>query len=148
MKSALVIHDDLNAIGGSERLAVDLATVTKPDLLLIRKAFGPKVNLKIYDIKPLKIIDLLIFKNVHPQIDDNDYDLIINTHGDLLPYYYRSNDSYNGPDNIDSPLKITYCHYPMLPYMVQSREYIDFLNKFRTMVVSTQTPASTPAASF
>jgi len=53
MKSALVIHDDLNAVGGRERLAVitiealndlgfrvDLATVIKPDLEIIRNAFS------------------------------------------------------------------------------------------------------------
>jgi hypothetical protein len=52
-KEVLIVHDDLNACGGSERLAattietlaeigfqVDLATFTMPDMAKIQRLFG------------------------------------------------------------------------------------------------------------
>ncbi|HEX5185681.1 MAG TPA: glycosyltransferase, partial [Nitrososphaeraceae archaeon] len=92
--------------------------------------------------------------------DDEDYDLIINTHGDLFPYYNENNNSNsnNGRKysninyfldgkydddkqhkiNIKStttshhhrhPIKITYCHYPLVPLYVNRKDY-SFLEKF------------------
>src|SRR5690242_1563450 len=97
--NAKVIHDDLNAGGGSEYLAistitmlnemgfgVDLASFRQPDFLEIKKNFGMS-NLAIRNVKTLDLFSLLQIRE-HNEVnlmsithdDDDKYDLIINTH--------------------------------------------------------------------
>ncbi|MFL6442069.1 MAG: hypothetical protein ACJ702_08940, partial [Nitrososphaeraceae archaeon] len=55
------------------------------------------------------------------------YDLTINTHGDMLPYFSKSN-------------SITYCHFPLAKYLIDSKdpEYSRFL-KGRTSHTNSST---------
>lgn len=149
---AKVIHDDLNAGGGSERLAittvellnemgfeVDVQTCKLPDIKKLENTFG-QLNIKIRRTEVLDLLSLLqpIEKAVYGS-DDDKYDLIINTHGDLLPYIcgdssqilYSSDDGVSNTPQIRKKTKIiTYCHYPLVPYYVRNGVYRRFLNKF------------------
>ena len=183
MKKAKVIHDNLNAGGGSERLAfatvellnkmnfvVDLATLQKPNLEKAEENFGNDTShlwkfnqieiLNMYsvlDINEHDIFDIYnknfedIYQNynnkVNTTFNDEEYDLVINTHGDLFPYYkidkeYDNNIKENTKNenrfNIESPSpinnKITYCHYPLVPLLIMDRNYLfleQFFNLFR-----------------
>jgi glycosyltransferase involved in cell wall biosynthesis len=161
-----VVHDNLNAGGGSERLAivtmdlltemgfkVDLASFTKPNMEELKKNFGDIVN--SIDINPVSL-DLFSVLNiagnnsqdeyeirnrsrnvsadnnmvtVDTKSNDGEYDLIINTHGDLLPYYSR----VNSPE-INKKKVITYCHFPLVPLLMQqdsdSQDYMRFLERW------------------
>ncbi|HZA07086.1 MAG TPA: hypothetical protein VE619_05220, partial [Nitrososphaeraceae archaeon] len=114
---AKVVHDNLNAGGGSERLAVatiktlnelgfmvDVQTRIMPNIKNLRKCFG-SLDINIRQLRQLDIISVLESKraNVLDHVgEDNDsnYDLIINTHGDLLPYLNRCYE--NEPIGLDS----------------------------------------------
>ena len=150
---AKVIHDDLNAGGGSERLAittlellnemgfeVDIQTCKLPDIKKLENNFG-QLNIKIRRTQVLDLLSLLQSKEkaVYGS-DDYKYDLIINTHGDLLPYISGDSSSQilysnDGGSSMTPQIRkktkiITYCHYPLVPYYVKNGVYRRFLNKF------------------
>ena len=147
---AKIIHDDLNAGGGSERLAittlqllnemgfeVDVQTCEALDVKKLENNFG-RLYIKIRKTKELNLLSLLKSKeNAEHGSDDCHYDLIINTHGDLLPYVsvnnnqslFHNNAVYENPD-MRKTIMITYCHYPLLPYYVKNGVYRRFLCKF------------------
>ncbi|HYF99496.1 MAG TPA: glycosyltransferase family 4 protein [Candidatus Saccharimonadales bacterium] len=164
IKKAKIIHDNLNAGGGSERLAfatiellneigfkVDLLTLQKPNLQEIKSDFG-RGNVNLWDFDQIGIFDFRALlenektrgvskeKNVqdkksiscNSKFDDKNYDIIINTHGDLLPYY-NHNENYDKENSkwtkSKPPIKITYCHYPLVPQLLDKRDYT-FLEKF------------------
>ena len=54
--------------------------------------------------------------------DKKEYDLNINTHGDLLPFYQA---------NFSKSNSITYCHFPAAKYLIdtQDAEYIKLMNR-------------------
>jgi glycosyltransferase involved in cell wall biosynthesis len=109
---AKVVHISLNARGGAERLAVvtikalrsmgidvELATTDKPDMALIKDAYGESTSL---DIKKIRKLDLFN-KN-----EKAGCDLTINTHGDMLPFFREDFTKKNS---------IVYCHYPTARYL-------------------------------
>jgi glycosyltransferase involved in cell wall biosynthesis len=150
---AKVVHDNLNAGGGSERLAVatiqalnelgfmvDVETCTPLEIKNLNKFLGP-LDLTIRQLKKLDILSLLRSKQAKIDSDDGDnYDLVINTHGDLLPYFYQ--DYTNNPTGMNTfltehktvnkkgTLMVTYCHYPLVPYLVENGDYKRFLYKY------------------
>ncbi|HET7641970.1 MAG TPA: glycosyltransferase [Nitrososphaeraceae archaeon] len=181
MKRAKIVHDNLNAGGGSERLAfatlellnemgfaVDLTTLQNPNLEAAEKDFGNDAS-HLWKFNQIEIVDmysLLNLENIESMnkkdninnernginnipnksgLNDEDYDLIINTHGDLLPYYNGNNNKgeYSNKDyiieksntnkinikSISYPIKLTYCHYPLVPLYINRKDY-SFLEKF------------------
>ena len=150
---AKVVHDNLNAGGGSERLAVatiqalnelgfmvDVETCTPLEIKNLNKFLGP-LDIAIRQVKKLDILSLLRSKQAKINSDDGDnYDLVINTHGDLLPYFYQN--YTNNPTGLNTfltddkavnkkgTLMVTYCHYPLVPYLVENGEYKRFLCKY------------------
>jgi len=147
---AKIIHDDLNAGGGSERLAittiellnemgfeVDVQTCEAPDVKKLENNFG-RLYIKIRKTKELNLLSLLKSKeNAEHGSDDCHYDLVINTHGDLLPYVSVNNDqslfhncAINDNPDMRKTIMITYCHYPLVPYYVKNGVYRRFLCKF------------------
>jgi alpha-1,2-mannosyltransferase len=189
MKRAKVVHDNLNAGGGSERLAfatiellneinfvVDLATLQKPNLKEAEKDFGSDTA-NLWRFNQIEILDIYSLLNLEEirknkkeknknangenyeinnktnksRFNDKDYDLIINTHGDLFPYYNvnkeHNNKNYSLQENAKkenkinmksrSPtIKITYCHYPLVPQLIKRKDYsfleifFDSINEF------------------
>jgi glycosyltransferase involved in cell wall biosynthesis len=170
---AKVVHDDINAGGGSERLAivtmdlltkmgfkVDLASFNEPNMEELKKDFGDIVD--SVDVRPIPL-DLFSMlgmtdsavsqdmtgtkdrqsttntdktttttKAANTYDNDSEYDLIINTHGDLLPYYNQTAD--HSAENSKKSI-ITYCHFPLVPQLLQednnnSQGYMRFLRKW------------------
>ena len=120
-----IVHINLNARGGSERLAlatiaalkeiddidIDLTTFQKPDLNKIQKTCGKIGLLALRSIKTVNII-----RSIETVRLKKDYDLTINTHGDMLPFSQKSFSKNNA---------ITYCHFPLAKYLidVKNEEY-------------------------
>ena len=140
-KEALVIHDNLNVCGGSERLAVttidllteigfnvDLATFRTPDLCKIHKFFDLNLSGCIRRVLITNIYSLLGVRE-KSFANANRYDLVINTHGDLLPFYEEQNNSTDDVNGKKRPINITYCHFPLLPYYIEKGKYRVFLEK-------------------
>ena len=114
---ANVVHVSLNARGGGERLAVatinalssmaidvELATIEKPDMVLIRDAYGVDICRNIKKIRTLNIL-----QKYRPQ----NYRITVNTHGDMLPFYH---------DDFTKKNSIVYCHYPLAGYLLDSND--------------------------
>ena len=138
-----IIHEDLNAGGGSERLTItmmqalnelgfniDLETITTPDWNQMKKWYG-KLSVKIGKIKRIDLSNVIGLSE--PAVKDRKeialeeeekYSLIINAHGDILPYY-----NLNNHKKLKTKL-ITYCHYPLTPRLIHQGSYKKFLSKF------------------
>jgi hypothetical protein len=121
---ANIVHISLNPRGGSERLAVaviqalskigidiDLTTFEEPNVSKLESAYGEVATSAIKKINTITIIDSIGKAEINKR-----YDLTINTHGDMLPYFSKSN-------------SITYCHFPLAKYLIDSKdpEYSRFL---------------------
>jgi alpha-1,2-mannosyltransferase len=128
-KKAAVIHHTLNAVGGETAVAletidllhelgyeVQLVTVQKPDLSATAKAYGrDEIPVsRIVSVFPFKLNYFGIYQRlltVLPMLGiDRHSDLVINTHGNALPYSGISNVPY-----------IIYLHFPTL--LIRSEEY-------------------------
>jgi glycosyltransferase involved in cell wall biosynthesis len=135
MKRVKLIHEDLNAGGGAERLAaaslealnelevsVDLVTFSKPNWNQLEKSFGiSKLRKFVDNVIKADINSLLDEKN---KAADNDYDIVMNAHGDILP----SNMFGQSKENL-----ITYCHYPLVPELIRSLKYDTVLRNYLKM---------------
>jgi glycosyltransferase involved in cell wall biosynthesis len=134
---ANVVHISLNARGGSERLAIatmqallssqheisfDLTTAENPSLSQLEKSYGPNSIYAIKRVRKLNRLDLTSSTSFN-----GNYDLIINTHGDLLPYF-PAQDVYH---HYSKKNYITYCHFPLVPYFVETKDkiYSELLKK-------------------
>jgi glycosyltransferase involved in cell wall biosynthesis len=134
---ANVVHISLNARGGSERLAIatmqallssqheisfDLTTAENPSLSQLQKSYGPNSIYAIKRVRKLNRLDLTSSTTFN-----GNYDLIINTHGDLLPYF-PAQDVYH---HYSKKNYITYCHFPLVPYFVETKDkiYSELLKK-------------------
>lgn len=142
---ANVIHTDLNPCGGAEQVAlgtihaliemgidVELTTANMPDISKLKNAFGDQRVGRLFS--QIKKIDLLgrlpIGINNEPAIgvtgsqDANNnvgnQDIVINTHGDMLPYFLPS---------FSRHAAITYCHFPVAMAPINSRNlsYLKYL---------------------
>ena len=125
---ANIVHISLNPRGGSERLAVaviqalskigidiDLTTFEEPNVSKLESAYGEVATSAIKKIKTITIIDSIGKAELNKR-----YDLTINTHGDMLPYFLP----YFSKSN-----SIIYCHFPLAKYLIDSKdpEYSRFL---------------------
>ena len=126
---ANILHHDFNPCGGAERVSFatmqaisemgidfDITTYTEPDLLRIVSAYGKDQASIITSAKKLNVVTS--FQN--PSIKNNvgeEYDIYINTHPDLFPFYQ----DYFCKENT-----ITYSHFPMARQYIESKnvEYI------------------------
>jgi alpha-1,2-mannosyltransferase len=142
---ANVIHVDLNPCGGAEQLAlatlqslldmemeVDLTVAKAPDIARIEKAFGSRVRgiFSRIKVKPLGKLPI----EPDPQTGTltcrkgaegamQEYDMIVNTHGDILPYFLPHFSSKNC---------ITYCHFPVVAGYSEQRN-LDYLHALSDM---------------
>jgi glycosyltransferase involved in cell wall biosynthesis len=136
---ANIVHISLNPRGGSERLAVaviqalskigidiDLTTFEEPNASKLESAYGEVATSAIKKINTITIIDSIGKAEINKR-----YDLTINTHGDMLPYFLP----YFSKSN-----SIVYCHFPLAKYLIDSKdpEYSRFL-KGRTSYTNSST---------
>lgn len=127
---ANIVHISLNTCGGSERLAItvmqalskigidfDLTTFERPNMFKLDTAYGKSVASVIQRIRKVNVLRSLEKVDVKKH-----YDLTINTHGDMLPYFASDFSKNNS---------ITYCHFPLAKYLINSKdpEYTRFLNR-------------------
>jgi alpha-1,2-mannosyltransferase len=153
IKRANVLHIDLNARGGAERVAiatitalielgidVDLTSCAKPDFQSLAYSFGNDFICSLRKIKNFNIISAsaelsskericnqTATTNLAEKSDQKNstyYDITINTHGDVLPFYH---------DGLDKENAITYCHYPLGKYCAHfkdNKQYFDMIAPF------------------
>jgi glycosyltransferase involved in cell wall biosynthesis len=129
---ANVVHTSLNPRGGSERLAItamqalskmgfeiDLSTFEKPNISKLESAYG---NAATSVVKKIKTTNILGSLRTRKSQSNKLYDLTINTHGDMLPYFLPTFSKSNA---------ITYCHFPLAKYLIDSKdpEYARFLSR-------------------
>ncbi len=140
MKRVKLIHEDLNAGGGAERLAaaslealseldlsVDLVTFTKPNWNQLERIFGiSKLRKYVNNVIKGDINSLLDERNKVNTNDNSDkeYDIVMNAHGDILPF----NMFGERKDKL-----ITYCHYPLVPELVKNLKYDTVLRNYLKM---------------
>lgn len=142
-KEVLIVHDDLNVCGGSERLAattietlsqsgfnVDLATFTIPDVAKIQRQFGINLTGRIRKIHFTNLYSILNIERESIDVNTDSYDIVMNTHADLLPFYENHNDNDMTIKGKKSKINLTYCHYPLLPYQIRNGLYRTFLEKY------------------
>jgi glycosyltransferase involved in cell wall biosynthesis len=119
------IYSDLNPCGGGERLTlitmravlemgvdIELTTLEKPDKAKLENAYGKNIASVIKNMKKVNILELLEEQSISNAIG-KEYDLIINTHGDIVPYYNKSFSKSNA---------ITYCHFPSAKFFIESED--------------------------
>ena len=116
----------MNSCGGAERLTlitmqamlemgfnIEITTLEKPNVLKLANAYGKKIVSVIKNIKKINILRLIDEENIHEIIKKGEYDITINTHGDIVPYYDKSFSKKNA---------ITYCHFPSAKFFIQSED--------------------------
>ena len=137
MKRVKLIHEDLNAGGGAERLAaasletlkeldfsVDLVTFTKPNWNELERTFGISKLRNFVNTVIKADINTLLGDSPNVQSDDNKYDIIMNAHGDILPSNILA---------ADKQRVITYCHYPLVPELIHNLKYDTVLRNYLHM---------------
>lgn len=116
---AVVIHHTLNAPGGESTVAIEtmeslyelgydieLITVQKPNLEYLAKIYGKRIHIrKIKSLIPFKMNYFSLYQRllmIIPRLGLRDSDIIINTHGSVIPYRI--------PNDISC---ISYLHFPI-----------------------------------
>ena len=110
------IYSNLNPCGGGERftlvtmeavhemeLEIDLTTLAQPILSKLENAFGKDLASIMKKINKINLLNMFDEQSIRLNLQQGNYDLIINTHGDIDPYYDPSLNATN---------MIVYCHYP------------------------------------
>jgi alpha-1,2-mannosyltransferase len=131
---ANIVHISLNARGGAERLAIstikalssmgidiELHTFEKPDLPSISQTYGESIE---KDVKKIRTL------NIFESSSKRKYDITINTHGDMLPFFQKNFGKNNA---------IIYCHFPMAGYLLDCHDN-DYTNMVETLSLSHLTP--------
>jgi glycosyltransferase involved in cell wall biosynthesis len=134
MNKAVVIHHTLNTLGGETTVAietikslyelgydVELVTVQPPDLDSLSRAYGKKIHIaRIRSLLPFKLNYFGIYQRVLTMlssVDLKDSEVVINTHGDALPYRISGATPY-----------LLYLHFPTF-LMSSTARYAS--NKYR-----------------
>lgn len=130
---ANVLHISLNARGGAERLSVsairalaglgidvELGTYEKPDLILMSQAYGDSLEDVIR-----KTTTLNLLSGLNSGSPAGKYDLTLNTHADMLPFYREGLSRHNF---------VAYCHYPIAECLMdaQAENYLSLLGSLGT----------------
>ncbi len=117
-QKAVVIHHTLNSLGGEATVAietieslyelgyeVDLVTVQPPDLDTLTNSYGKKIHIaQTKSLLPFKLNYFGVYQRLLTVLSSADFrgsDVIINTHGDALPYRISGNVPY-----------LLYLHFP------------------------------------
>ncbi len=96
-------------------------TFEKPNFALIRNAYGESIENDIKKIRALSILQKKTSKKC---------DVVVNTHGDMLPFFRHSFSKNNA---------ITYCHYPIARYLFDCDD-TDYANLIQSLSLSSMTP--------
>lgn len=122
---AIVVHHNLNILGGAERLAVNviellnemgyevhLVTTKKPDIDALKDSFGKKLNIvKVHCLLPFQFNYFSIYQKLFTNLYVfliRDVDVIINTTGDVRNYFAKK-----------KVPNFLYMHFPQSPLSVK-----------------------------
>jgi glycosyltransferase involved in cell wall biosynthesis len=118
-------YSDLNPCGGGERLTlvtmravfemgidIYLTTLEKPNISRLENAYGKDFVSVLGNLKKINVLRMLDEQNISKELK-NEYDIIINTHGDIDPYY---------SDTLCKNNAITYCHFPSAKFYIENEE--------------------------
>ena len=111
MRKAVVIHHTLNTLGGETTVAletieslnqlgyeVELVSIQPPDLARIEKSYGKKIHIaRIKSLLPFKLNYFGVYQRLLTLLSSTDFkdsEVVINTHGDALPYRISGNAAY------------------------------------------------------
>ena len=108
---------------------IDLAKFTIPDLAKNQRLFVIDLAGSIRKILFTSLYSILNMKGELFDLNTDSYDIVMNTHGDLLPFYEKHNDNDTAIKGKKSKINLTYCHYPLLPYQIRNGLYRTFLEK-------------------
>jgi glycosyltransferase involved in cell wall biosynthesis len=117
-QKAVVIHHTLNSLGGETTVAietieslyelgyeVDLVTVQPPNLDILTNSYGKKIHIaRTKSLLPFKLNYFGVYQRLLTLLSSTDFrdsDVIINTHGDALPYRISGDVPY-----------LLYLHFP------------------------------------
>jgi hypothetical protein len=120
------IYSNLNPCGGGERftlvtmnavaemgIEVELTTLENPNLSKLENAFGADLTSIMKRIRKINVLQMFDQKSIESNITDNNYDIVINTHGDIDPYYSTK---------LSKTITITYCHYPLAKLFIEKED--------------------------
>ena len=124
---ANILYPDFNPCGGGEeRLTLatiqaisemgidfDITTYVEPNLSKLENAYGKSLTSVMEKVKKVNVGPTFNEDNIKRTIRRERYDININTHADLFPYYQ---------DYFSKKNTIAYCHFPM------AKKYIEFRN--------------------
>lgn len=132
---ANVVHLNLNARGGSERLSVatihalqtlgldvELSSLEKPNGDLSDFSYGG-ASLNYSSIKKFRTVNLLTSLE---EILRGRADITVNTHGDVLAFYRKDFSKMNS---------IVYCHYPIAGYAIEFG-HMEYENLIRQSILA------------
>lgn len=126
------IYSNLNPCGGGERftlvtmeavhemgLEIDLTTLEQPILSKLENAFGKDLASVMKKINKINLLNMFDEQSIRLNLQQGNYDLIINTHGDIDPWYDPSLNATN---------MIVYCHYPTAKFFLENddAEYLRY----------------------
>jgi glycosyltransferase involved in cell wall biosynthesis len=120
------IYSNLNPCGGGERFTlvtmkavyemgweIDLTTLEQPDSSKLENAFGKDLASIMKKTRKINLLNMFDKQSIHLNQQQTNYDLTINTHGDIDPYY----DSSLNANNL-----IVYCHYPSAKLFIENKD--------------------------
>ncbi len=124
------VYSNLNPCGGGERftlvtmeavyemgLEIDLTTLEQPNLSKLENAFGKDLVLIMRKVNKINLLNMFDEQSIHLNLQQANYDLIINTHGDIDPCYDPS---------LNANKMIVYCHYPSAKIFLENED-IEYL---------------------
>lgn len=119
-------YSNLNPCGGGERLTlvtmkavldigidIYLTTLEKPIISKLENAYGKDIASVIRKIKKINVLQMLDEQSIKKDFENGGYDIIINTHGDIDPYYN---------DSLSKNNAITYCHFPSAKFFIETED--------------------------
>jgi hypothetical protein len=86
----------------------------------VQRQFGINVTGSIRKIHFTNLYSVLNMEGVLLDGNTDSYDIVMNTHADLLPFYEKHNDNDTAIKGKTSKINLTYCHYPLLPYQIRN----------------------------
>ena len=120
-----ILYPDFNPCGGGERLALatihaisemgidlDITTYTEPDLSKLENAYGKSLTSVMKKVRKVNVVSSFSENSIKKSIRRERYDININTHADLIPYYQ---------DYFSKKNSVAYCHFPMAKQYIESR---------------------------
>ena len=147
------ICSDLNPCGGGERftlvtmqavlemgIEIDLTTLEAPNTAKLENAYGRDLASVIDRVRKTNVLQVFDEQSISDNFEENGYDLVVNTHGDIDPYYN---------DSISKSNAITYCHFPSAKFFIQweDKTYLEKhlkigrMNRSDTVTTTTTTTA-------